>query len=239
MMHESCAEIFFHVAGVEDVTSTDGLTLIAEIFTVLGRPSGSPDPGRLQNINYEAVTKIDLRPFWSRGSSMGANKFDWRALSYTEYSFVLERPFEFPQLVDVAPSRVCPFEDAYMSDDNILSRQPIDIIEYLLPFLPLPSYMALLSTSRYLRIHALTTFQRHARRFALDLPWAIPLPGYDSEDATLQGNVADKDISLHSADWLHYLSEVHTRPSMRARRWIWQLAHALKETYLEQRQTSP
>ncbi len=116
----------------------------------------------------------------------------------------------------------------------------LDILHVLLPYLPVTSYLSLVSTCRFLRLHALTTFQPNARRLVLDIPWSLPLPAdLNLMSPAMAAKVPDRERTPHSADWLLYLSHIHCTNSMRARRWIWALADNLKDTYLAQRATSP
>ncbi|KAI1797218.1 hypothetical protein LXA43DRAFT_969220 [Ganoderma leucocontextum] len=41
------------------------------------------------------------------------------------------------------------------------------------------------------------------------------------------------------ADWLHYLSQVHRTPAMRARRWVWALAEEVARVYRRKRAEGP
>ncbi|KAM5530419.1 hypothetical protein V8D89_015930, partial [Ganoderma adspersum] len=41
------------------------------------------------------------------------------------------------------------------------------------------------------------------------------------------------------ADWLHYLSQVHRTPAMRARRWVWALAEEVARVYHRKRAEGP
>jgi hypothetical protein len=99
-----------------------------------------------------------------------------------------------------------------------------------------PSYLALTSTCRVLRHHALTTLQLDARRRVCDLDWAIPLPSEVKKATGSRIHMAD--VSNANADWLLYLSHVHRTPSMRARRWIYTLADALADSIREAKPNS-
>ncbi len=260
MTHTSCANMFFHVLGVKDKETNESMTLIAQAMGVLGRPLAGQDPGRVRNVRYEAVgEQIDLRPFWSPGSQPGGDVFNWKALSQSKYNFLVVRPFmyvfyvtlttgrpiphystRFPRLLDVAPSRTAHFRNVEFNNQDKFTTLPLDILQILLPYLPMVSYLSLVSTCRFLRLHALTTFQPNARRLVLGIPWSLPLPADLSlMSPSMAAKVPDREKTPHTADWLLYLSHIHCTNSMRTRRWIWALAESIKDTYLAQLATSP
>lgn len=121
-----------------------------------------------------------------------------------------------------------------------LTEQPLDVLLALLPYLPLQTYFAFISTCRLLRIHALTTFQPHARMRVLGLGWATPLLTLGEYDAIVKRNASAAEALVHSkrspasGDWLLYLSHVHRTASMRARRRIWNISVAIRNTVAAQ-----
>lgn len=143
----------------------------------------------------------------------------------------------FPKFaVTVDASRIPPLPQPAGTD--ILSRQPLDIIRALLPYLPTPAYLALTSTCRTLRHHAVTTFQPEARRRVLGLRWAVPLP-YEAQLMQKAGLVAASADAPAGADWLLYMSFVHRTAGMRARRWIWGMAEEITNVYRKRKAESP
>ena len=126
------------------------------------------------------------------------------------------------------------------AQSGILVRQPLDVLLSLLPHLSQPTYLALTSTCRLIRLHALTTFQPHARSLVLSLGWATPLLGVGEYNAAVKKNQTVVQSLVHpvhspaSGDWLLYLSHVHRTSSMRARRRIWNICQAVKRAVEEQ-----
>lgn len=121
---------------------------------------------------------------------------------------------------------------------DILTKQPLDILHVLLPYLPNPSFVRLLSTCRTFRHAALTTFQAHARQRVLELGWAVPLSGeYASASQSIreQDIMVDPDAPPFDGDWLFYLSSIHKSQSLRARRRLWALGEEILRTVEEHR----
>lgn len=107
MMHTGCANLFLHRMQA-DTDTFERFTLLSEIVGVLGRPLHGKDAGRLTDVRYEDVgEKIDLKPFWTTGNELGANVFNWRALSQSPYAFLLNKPNVLVSLaLCLEPSRV-------------------------------------------------------------------------------------------------------------------------------------
>ena len=74
-------------------------------------------------------------------------------------------------------------------------------------------------------------------------PTAQAAHGGSNADAS-KGPLARLEMAhaAHSpvdADWMHYLSQVHRTPSMRARRWVWALAEELARVYRRKKAEGP
>ncbi|KAF8996769.1 hypothetical protein BDZ89DRAFT_1084011 [Hymenopellis radicata] len=199
MMHTACAGMFFHVLGVDDKNTNEGMTLIAQVVGVLGRPLAGQDPGRLRNVCYEAVgEQIDLRPFWRQGFQPGGDVFNWKALSQSKYNFLVVRPFIFPRLLDVAPSRTAHFATIELNNQNRFTTSRLitstfscrisGVLLHLLGFdMPLSS-----TTCPY-------DVPPHARRLVLDIPWSLPLPAdLELMSPAMVAKVPDREKTPHS-----------------------------------------
>ena len=65
-------------------------------------------------------------------------------------------------------------------------------------------------------------------------------PNQPSRAALLsQLEMAHETHSPMYADWLHYLSQVHRTPAMRARRWVWALAEEVARVYRRKKAEGP
>jgi hypothetical protein len=111
---------------------------------------------------------------------------------------------------------------------------PLELIMLqLLPSLSAKSYVVLMSTCRFFRYHAFTTFQSHARYLVLQLPWAFPTR-LELQDIKQQyrAEMARTDDELRGGDWFLYLNQVHWTKSMRVRRWIWALCEEIRRVWM-------
>lgn len=147
----------------------------------------------------------------------------------------------FPRFyTEVAPDRTALLENINFSNTDAFTSLPLDILETLIPHLTMQSYVMLTSTCRFLRLHALTTFQPHARRFVLQLPWSLPVSTElkEMKPQTL-AKLPSRDQSARDADWYLYLSHIHRTDSMRVRKWIWSLVDEMHHQYVKKRDTSP
>jgi hypothetical protein len=122
-----------------------------------------------------------------------------------------------------------------MPGTDILTTQPLDILHAIVSVVPLFSYLALTSTCRFFRHHALTTFQSHARNLVLQLGWAVPFHAEYAKMKVRAEDMAHADNSPHDGDWLLYLSHVNRTKSMRVRRWLWDLSEEVKRAYEEKK----
>ena len=138
-----------------------------------------------------------------------------------------------------------------------MSTQPLDVLHALLPYLDDKSFINLLSTCRFLRHHALTTFQPHARQRVLALGWAVPteveyqafvrrkLQTSATGEASPSGELLASLAMAHAehspvdADWHLYLTKVYCSQAMRARRWVWALAGEVARVYRAKRAVGP
>lgn len=169
-------------------------------------------------------------------SSLSYNDTSTR-IPHTHCSFI---PCSFPRFhTTVAPERFPgPAPD---ETHDILTTQPLDILQILLPYLSNKTFVTLLSTCRTFRHHALTTFQPHARQRVFALGWAVPLRHeyvFAPAKTRESGLLIDPDGTSVDGDWALYLCSVHKSKSMRARRWIWATAEEIHRVYLERKAVS-
>lgn len=116
--------------------------------------------------------------------------------------------------------------------NDIITTLPFDLLDYIIPFLDIKGYIALVATCRFLRFCALSKFQRHARTLVLQLGWPLPVPAEQKDmDASQLDTLPSASTTSYDADWLLYLSHVHRTKSMRMRRWIWAQATEIKRVY--------
>ncbi|KAJ7467193.1 hypothetical protein FB451DRAFT_1260429 [Mycena latifolia] len=222
MAHHVCLALLRHALKVEDDTLEAKITLCAHEL-ILGRPQGDAIAGRFKDIDYEHVgEQVDLSPFWKRGRELGCNVFDWQKLSKGSLAWLIQRPDIFPRFSpSVSPERLAslgtPPPESERTD--LITTMPLELILHLLPYLPLKAYVALMSTCRFLRYHAFTTFQSHARYRVLQLPWALPTRCELRQlKAQFRAEMASEDEALRGGDWYLYLNQVHWTKSMRVRR---------------------
>lgn len=239
MMHLACAKMFFHCLDA-DVDTKERFKRLDGVINFLGRPQGGPNAGWFKNVQYAKVGEcIDLAKFWVPGYTEGGNVFNWQALSQSPYAFLINRPDVFPRFfleVDAKRTGDLKREPDIVRSDRITTL-PMDIVGYLLRFFDEATYVKLVATCRFLRFHALTTFQPHARRLVFALGWAAPVPAEleDMDDAQ-RGSVVDEDTP-QDADWLLYLSHVHRTKGMRMRRWIWAQCMEIRRVYEHNKET--
>ncbi|KAH9948707.1 hypothetical protein B0H21DRAFT_223608 [Amylocystis lapponica] len=242
MLHTACCTILRHIFDATDDTK-ETLVKLSQIEEVLGRPQDGDTAGRINEVNYESVgkDKVDLRQFWIPGHRLRRNRFDWPKFMASGLKWTLNRPDTFPKFHSAVTlerfAALGPWP-ANGSTQDIITKQPIDILHVLLPYLSNDSFVFLLSTCRLLRHHALTTFQPHARQRVLALGWAVPLDAEHAAAAEAQEQsgsnaprMAHPIDSPVDGDWLLYLSHVHRTQSMRARRWVWALAKEVRRAY--------
>ncbi|OCH94440.1 hypothetical protein OBBRIDRAFT_145530 [Obba rivulosa] len=232
-LHTVCATLLRHMFGAAD-DSKDSLTELCQIELVLGRPLGGKYAGRFRHIDYEGVGKANIDQFWISADDDGLNMFSWSAFKASGLGWMLSRPDVFPKFHPViSRSRLTEIGDAPKTTSDIFTTQSLDILHLLLPYLPNNSFVSLLSTCRLLRHHALTTFQPHARTRVLELGWAVPLEiEYARATPVAAASMAHAVNRPVDGDWLLYLSQVHRKPSMQARRRIWALASEVRHVYL-------
>ncbi|OBZ72250.1 hypothetical protein A0H81_07921 [Grifola frondosa] len=242
-LHTACATILRHMLGASD-ESFDSVVELCQVPLLLGSQTGV-NAGRIPGMDYDniGVEKVDLRRFWITGNDAGMNQFNWLAFEASGFGWALNRPDIFPKLhTSVSEARLAALGPAPESTSDMITTQPLDVLHVLLPYLSDASFVALLSTCRLLRHHALTTFQPHARRRVLALGWAVPTPTEYASVKEKNGGatmgMAHARDTPHDADWLLYLSRVHRSQSMRARRRVWALAEALAAQYKEKRDNS-
>ncbi|KAJ7451838.1 hypothetical protein B0H11DRAFT_2075333 [Mycena galericulata] len=222
MAHHVCLSLLRCALNLEDDTMLSTTTLCAHEL-ILGRPQDGAKAGRFKAVNYEDVgEKVDLSPFWKPGREAGCNVFDWKALKSDKkraLDWLIQRPDIFPRFSrTVSTERLgligVPLAECARADR--ITTMPLELILHLLPHLSLNSYITLTSTCRFLRFHALTTFQSHARI----------KPKFRAE-------MAGTDDALREGDWFLYLSQVHWTRSMRVRRWIWALCEEIARVWMK------
>ncbi|KAI0316796.1 hypothetical protein OF83DRAFT_1059782 [Amylostereum chailletii] len=246
MMHTACANILRKKLDCE-TEDLPSCVKLCELEVVLGRGMRGADEGRLEDVCYESVgDRIDLNPFWRAGNSEDENVFDYTALKDAGLDWLLARPDTFPRFFDhIKPERQLAYSmDTAPERTDLLTTMPMDILHVLLEHLPPKSYVQLMATCRFLRHHALTTFQPYAQRMVCKLGWAIASKiEMDTLSPTMQSQMArindgpsegEGDSSTHG-DWFLYLSHIHRTRSMRARRWIWSLVDEVVRVYEEKR----
>ncbi|KAJ7121323.1 hypothetical protein C8R43DRAFT_1033857 [Mycena crocata] len=225
MAHHVCLALLRHTLKVED-ESLSSITALCAHELILGRPQGGAIAGRFKNINYEHVGEnVDLSPFWQRGRDLGCNVFNWEKLNKDgQLNWLIQRPDIFPRFSRVvSPEKLATL--AFESErTDLITTMPLELVLHLLPYLSLRSYVALVATCRFLRYHALTTFQSHARSLVLQLPWALPTRcELEKIKPQFRTGMAGEGDELRSGDWFLYLNHIHWTKSMRVRRWIWAL----------------
>ncbi|KZS92682.1 hypothetical protein SISNIDRAFT_486200 [Sistotremastrum niveocremeum HHB9708] len=243
MAHQTCSNLLCKVFGVPSSIASltkQQLRTMCEIETVLGRctPAARGGVGRVPYVNYESVTGLDMRSYWGQPRMPGHVAFDWKKFKDWGPTWVLARPDVFPKFFSkVTPERLASVGEPSETFD-ILTTQPLDILQLLIEYLDIPGYLALTSTCRTLRKLALTSFQPRARKYVLSIPWATPL--LDSSPPEYVGKndvMAHPQNSPHDADWLLYLSHVHRTNSMKERRRVWLIVEEIKRAYETRRET--
>ncbi|KZV94446.1 hypothetical protein EXIGLDRAFT_516931 [Exidia glandulosa HHB12029] len=226
VMHHTCMNLFRRIFDAEENTY-DNLKKLARFQYAIGRPQGGKDAGRWRNVQYEMVEpKVDTRALWSPSyQRLGGMVFDWKALKGLGYEWLMQRPDVFPRFfTKVSPERMKHLA-ATAAGNDILSRQPPDVLRHIARFLDVRSLTRVSATCRYLRFLALSDWQAVARKAVFGLGWATP---------TLSEYAESKDSGLASisatseGDWLLYLGHVHRTKGMRVRRWIWGLCEEIK-----------
>ncbi|CCM01409.1 uncharacterized protein FIBRA_03460 [Fibroporia radiculosa] len=244
-LHTVCATILREMFEATDL-SFKSIIQLCLIEQVLGPTQRGPNAGRFKDFDYEAVgqDKVDTRPFWKLNAKTEMYEFDWATFKACGLDWTLSRPDVFPRFhSNVSPQRLVLAFDA-STQESVLTRQPFDILHLLLPYFTNKSFVALLSTCRFFRYHALTTFQPQARTRVLGLGWAVPLPAEYAEAcrsllykhehkvaAATSIPMAHPEHSSMHGDWFLYLSQVHRMPALRARRRIWDLSAAIRREY--------
>ncbi|KAJ7680825.1 hypothetical protein DFH06DRAFT_1164295 [Mycena polygramma] len=237
--HSVCLSLLRQALNVEEDNFLSTTTLCASEL-VLGRPGSGANAGRFKDIDYEHVGEnVNLSPFWKRGQREGCNVFKWEELKTYKngsLSWIIQRPDIFPRFNrTVSPERLAsvgmPPSDEERAD--LITTMPMELILHLLPYLSLKSYIALVSTCRFLRYHALTTFQSHARFLVLQLPWALPTR-CELRDIKkkFSAEMASRDDEMRGGDWYLYLHRIHGTKSMRVRRWIWALCEEIRRVWM-------
>ncbi|KAG7096688.1 hypothetical protein E1B28_004102 [Marasmius oreades] len=252
MIHTGCAGILRSVFELEDDESVKQMAELLQIEEVIGRcMAGRKDHGRLQGVRYEQVGElIDLRPYWTRGGDIGKDHdevvFDFRRHMDVGLGWMFSRPDIFPRFSRVVnhSKRVVPLllegKNEPVPGKDVLTSQPLDIIRVLLLYLDVPSYLSLTSTCKYLRHHAVTTFQPHARFLLLKhFPWAFPTVfeyAIINKKKEVRDAVVSSDLDVCGAvecDWLLYMCQIHWTKSMRTRRYVWSVCMDVKRVYEE------
>ncbi|KAF9268269.1 hypothetical protein L218DRAFT_954632 [Marasmius fiardii PR-910] len=249
-MHTGCAKILRSVFNLENDESLKEMTDLFQIEDVLGPVmEGRIDHGRFRDVRYENVgEKIDLCPFWTRGQYIGKGHdevvFDFKKHTNAGFRWMFTRPDIFPKFDRVIDhsKRVAPLltskQEPPSSGTDILTSQPLDVILVLLPYLDVPTYLNFISTCKYFRYHAITTFQPHAPTLLLEhFPFAFPTKleyALMKKKKEMKGLVVSSDGEVCSptdCDWLLYMGKVHWTKSMRVRRYIWSVCVDVKRAY--------
>ncbi|KAJ6501069.1 hypothetical protein C8R47DRAFT_1211337 [Mycena vitilis] len=239
MAHRVCLYLLRHALNVEEDNLLSTTTLCA-FELIIGRPVSGADAGRLEDVDYEHVGEhADLSPFWKPGQEAGGSVFEWEELkSYNNgsISWIIQRPDVFPRFNrTVSLERLASAGMPSCNEEraDLITTMPLELILYLLPHLCLKSYVALVSTCRFFRYHALTTFQPHARFLTLQLPWALPtrceLCDIKSDTSA---QMASRGDDRRGGDWYLYLCRIHGMKSMRVRRWIWALCEEIRRVWM-------
>ncbi|TRM63498.1 hypothetical protein BD626DRAFT_494511 [Schizophyllum amplum] len=237
MMHRVCASLFrraMHCEGDDFLA----FKILSEVENVMGPLGELGDAGELRGVDYANIgEKIDVRPFWRLGNDHGRNWFDYEDFQKSPLNdWLFTRPDTMPRFFPKVENKhigTIPNPDELPSRDDPLTTQPLDILRLIVANLDAPSYVRLTGTCRFLRAHALTTFQPEARRLVLALQWALPT---SSELAKM---TATEESSPHDGDWLLYLSHAHRTKGMRVRRWIWAAACEAARVFEERKRVSP
>ncbi|KAK1227933.1 hypothetical protein PQX77_009034 [Marasmius sp. AFHP31] len=242
MMHTGCAKIFQSVFNCEDNTNYKEIVDLCQVRAILGPlGAGGTNHGRFKYVSYESVgEKIDLRPYWGRTScDKQYVVFDYKSFIKDKKDWMFTRPDVFPKFPRVIEaSRITEGMEPPLGND-VLTRQPLDIIHILVKYLDNPkAYVNLMNTCRYLRYHAIgdSSFQIQAKNLLLEYyPWAFPT---NLEYAAIlkkkgmKGLVVDKTCCGES-DWLLYMGMVHWTKAMRVRRYVWGICEEVKRMYHE------
>ncbi|KAJ6594433.1 hypothetical protein B0H19DRAFT_1247105 [Mycena capillaripes] len=239
MAHRVCLSLLRHALKVEDDSFMSKTTLCAH-EVILGRPQGGMLAGRLKDIDYEHVgEKVDLSPFWRLGPEAGCNIFEWKTFKAHRngsLSWIIQRPDIFPRFNrTVSSERLASVGTPPSKEEraDLITTMPLELILHLLRYLSVKSYVALVSTCRFLRYHAFTTFQSHARCLVLQLPWALPTRSELEEiKEKYRAEMAGTDEELRGGDWFLYLHRIHGTKSMRVRRWIWALCEEIRRVWM-------
>ncbi|KII85026.1 hypothetical protein PLICRDRAFT_56973 [Plicaturopsis crispa FD-325 SS-3] len=233
MCHTACAKILRHALCLEG-DDPETHAEIAGLEKIIGRPMGGTKAGKLPNLRYQdlGIPKVDVTSYWITEDRPGVNTFRWKAFKDDGFEWMFNRPDIFPKLEDVSEKRKRSIGEPMQPTSDIITTQPLDIIQILLPYLSTPAYMALTSTCRILRKYALCEFQPEARRRVLELGWAVPLRSeYENNaDSQFMASVRVEESSVDS-DWLLYLCHVHKTAAMRMRRRVWELSQAIARVY--------
>lgn len=244
MAHKTCTSVLCKVFGVPrslKELNRKHLRAICEIEAVLGRckPGAKGGIGRVPYVDYETVGGVDMRSYWSKPRWEGQVTFDWKRFKESGPVWVLSRPDIFPKFFSKVSSERLASIGQPSETSDILTSQPMDLLQLLIGYLDIPAYLALTSTCRTLRKYALTTFQPHARKYVLNTPWAMPLLDTSPPEYSAKGDVmAHPRDSPHDADWLLYLSHVHRTNSMKERHRVWRIAEEIKRAYEDRRETA-
>ncbi|KAL1704037.1 hypothetical protein EV121DRAFT_280648 [Schizophyllum commune] len=244
MMHHVCGALFRRAMGCESNTFEDQKRL-CEVEVVMGPLGELEDAGELRGVDYASLgEKIDVKPFWRVGSDHGQNSFKYDEFQQSPLSdWLFTRPDSIPRFYPVVEAKhwsTIPHPDAIPAGTDVLTRQPLDVLLAILAHLDAPTFVKLTSTCRFLRAHALTTFQPEARRFVLALPWAFPMTSeLGKMTRAMRQAVPDPERSPHDGDWLLYLSHVHRTKGMRVRRWLWANATEAARVFEERKKVSP
>ncbi|KAI0760673.1 hypothetical protein C8Q74DRAFT_1298146 [Fomes fomentarius] len=177
--HQHCATILRYRLGYpfDDPHSIINFSLIDHI---VGPRMEGVHAGRLRGIQYESLLgdleqRVDIESLWYMKAGPEDARFHWEEWLRRGLDWTAARADIFPRFrTRVAPSRLSSLGPLPESTNDSITTQPLDVIHILLPYFDNKSFFNFLGTCRTLRYHALTTFQPHARRRVLELPWAIP-----------------------------------------------------------------
>ncbi|KII85030.1 hypothetical protein PLICRDRAFT_178793 [Plicaturopsis crispa FD-325 SS-3] len=240
MCHAACAKMVRHALGMEG-DDFETLVEIAGLEKVLGRPMGGAKAGWLPDIRYKELgtPHVDMAKYWETGDEPGGNMFRWKAFKDDGFEWMFNRPDMFPKFKGVSEKRKKSIGEPKQPTSDIITTQPLDVIQILLPYLSTPSYMALTSTCRILRKYALCEFQPEARRRVLELGWAVPLRSEYEKNASKAFMASARiEESPVDADWLLYLCHVHKTAAMRMRRRVWEISQGIARVWKAKRPMS-
>ncbi|KAL1746756.1 hypothetical protein HDZ31DRAFT_33468 [Schizophyllum fasciatum] len=243
MMHRVCAGLFRRAMGCEG-DDYEAYKRLSEVELVMGPLGELADAGALRGVDYASIgEKIDVQPFWRVGSDHGKNSFKYDEFAKSSLGdWLLTRPDTFPRFYPTVEEKhmsTIPHPDTLPPSTDVLTTQPLDVLRAILAQLDARTYIRLTSTCRFLRAHALTTFQPEARALVLGLPWALPTRAERERMGPAAAAAVPGASAPEDGDWLLYLSHAHRTKGMRVRRWLWAAAVEAARVFEERKGKGP